>query len=359
MSKLKSGFTTGTCAAAAAKAAAMFLFKGTTLKEVEFIIPEGDRVVMPLLYVCGVRGNGNSAEAAVRKDAGDDPDVTNGVDVIATVSRIDGNDVVIAAGEGVGIVSKPGLSVPPGEPAVNPVPRRMIRDAIREITESGVKVTIAIPGGREIAKKTFNPKLGIIGGLSILGTSGMVRPFSCSALRASLKCLLDVAVASGITAPVFVPGHIGERAANRIFNLSAGQVIEIGNEWGYMLSAAAEKNLRALMVLGHPGKLAKLAMGEGDTHSSRSKSAVPFVSRLVNDTVRRRPKRTPTVEGLFSALKEDERKKLGDLLAGKVRTAVRGYLGSNVATAVVLINMQGDILGEDGDLKRWKRNPAS
>jgi cobalt-precorrin-5B (C1)-methyltransferase len=220
-------------------------------------------------------------------------------------------------------------------------------------------VTIAIPGGREIARKTFNPRLGIIGGLSILGTSGRVRPFSCSALRTSLKCLLDVAVASGIMAPVFVPGHMGERAANGSFSLAARQVIEVGNEWGFMLNAACEKHLDALMVLGHPGKLAKLAMGEADTHSSRSKSAIPFVSQLAKDLLGKRPAKTTTVEGIFSILANDERKKLGNMLAGKVRAAVRGYLGSDTETAVMLINMQGDIIGEDGDLKRWKRSPVS
>jgi cobalt-precorrin-5B (C1)-methyltransferase len=350
MSKLRSGFTTGTCAAAAAKAAAMFLFDGTALKAVEITIPEGDRVVMPLLYV---RENHGSAEAAVRKDAGDDPDVTNGVTVIASVARIEGDEVVIAAGEGVGTVTKPGLSVPPGEPAINPGPRRMIRDAVREVTDHGIRVTIAIPGGREIAARTFNPRLGIIDGLSILGTSGRVRPFSCSALRTSLKCLLDVAVACGIRAPVFVPGHIGQRAASRNFSLTSGQVIEVSNEWGFMLNCAAGQDFEAIMVLGHPGKLAKLAMGEWDTHSARSKSALPFVSDLAGDILAGRMQEIPTVDGIFSALSIQERKELGDVLAGRVRMAIGERVGSRMETAVVLVNMQGEIIGSDGDLKRW------
>jgi cobalt-precorrin-5B (C1)-methyltransferase len=351
MSKLRSGFTTGTCATAAAKAAATFLFAGTALKDVEIAIPAGERVVIPILYV---RGNHESAEAAVRKDAGDDPDVTNGVTVIASVARIAGDAVVIAAGEGVGTVTKPGLSVPPGEPAVNPGPRRMIRDAVREVIDCGIRVTISIPGGKEIAARTFNPRLGIIDGLSILGTSGRVRPFSCSALRTSLKCLLDVAAASGIRAPVFVPGHIGERAANRNFNLSPGQVIEVSNEWGYMLDCAAGQGFQAIMVLGHPGKLAKLAMGEWDTHSARSKSALPFVSDLAGDILAEKIHGMPTVEGLFSALSAEERQGLGDILAGRVRIAVSGRVGSHVETAAVLVNMRGEIIGVDGDLRRWK-----
>ncbi|MGZ3648455.1 MAG: cobalt-precorrin-5B (C(1))-methyltransferase CbiD [Syntrophales bacterium] len=350
MSKLRSGFTTGTCAAAAAKAAARFLLDGTALKAVEITIPAGDRVAIPILYA---RENQGTAEAAVRKDAGDDPDVTNGVTVIASVAVIEGDEVVIAAGEGVGTVTKPGLSVPPGEPAVNPGPRRMIRDAVREVTDTGVRVTISIPGGKEIAAKTFNPRLGIINGLSILGTSGRVRPFSCSALRTSLKCLLDVAVAGSIRAPVFVPGHIGERAANRHFRLTSGQIIEVSNEWGFMLNYAASQSFEALMVLGHPGKLAKLAMGEWDTHSTRSKSALPFVSDLAANRVGRPMQEIPTVEGLFSTLAVKERIELGDTLAGRVRMAVVERVGSHIEIAAVLVNMRGEIIGVDGDLKRW------
>ena len=388
MSQLRSGFTTGTCAAAAAKAAVKLLLEGVTLREVEITLPEGGRLTIPLVYV---RGDGSFAEAAIRKDAGDDPDITNGLDVVASVRGIEGKDIEITAGEGVGTVTKPGLSVAPGEPAVNPVPRRMIRDAVREVTDRGIEVTLSIPGGRDIAAKTFNPRLGIVGGLSILGTSGRVRPFSCPALRTSLKCLLDVAVAGGISAPVFVPGHIGERAAKRHFRISSGQVIEVSNEWGFMLECAAALDLEALMVLGHPGKLAKLAMGEWDTHSSRSKSALSFVSGLAKEIIRinfpsprgrglrgggrergyndsgidnndakhqeqmlvQRIQGIPTVEGLFSALFEPERNELGEVLTDKIRIAVSERIGDNTEIAVVLVNMQGNILGSNGDLSRW------
>lgn len=352
MSKLRSGFTTGTCAAAAAKAAVTFLMEGITLKEVEITLPEGRRVVIPVVYV---RGNEFSAEAAIRKDAGDDPDVTNGLTVLVSVAEIEGSEIFIAAGEGVGTVTKPGLSVAPGEPAINPVPRRMIRDAVREVTDRGIKVTLSIPGGREIATRTFNPRLGIVGGLSILGTSGRVRPFSCPALRTSLKCLLDVALACGFRVPFFVPGHIGEQAAMRHFRVSSGQVIEVGNEWGFMLDCAASQNFEALMVLGHPGKLAKLAMGAWDTHSSRSKNAVPFVSALARDILGMQMQETATVEGFFSALPGTKRKELGDVLAAKIRKAIGERVGGRLKIAVVLVNMRGERVGDSGDVERWAR----
>jgi cobalt-precorrin-5B (C1)-methyltransferase len=355
MSDLRSGFTTGTCAAAAAKAATLVLLGRENLREVDMALPDGTRVGIPLIYA---REVGTGAEAAVRKDAGDDPDITQGTTVIARVARLDTPEIRLIAGEGVGIVTKPGLSVPPGHPAINPVPQRMIQEGIREVTEKGVEVILSIPGGKELAGKTFNPRLGIVGGLSILGTSGRVRPFSSPALKVSLKCSLDVAAACGIEAPVLVPGHIGERAARRHFQLRDEQLIEVSNEWGYMLDCAGSYRFQGLMVLGHPGKLGKLALGEWDTHSSRSKSAVPWISGLARAlgyaTVDQQ-----TVEGIFSALAAAERKRLGEALASEVCRAVTERLRGSLQVGAVLVNMQGDWLGCAGEMGLWRRkNPS-
>jgi cobalt-precorrin-5B (C1)-methyltransferase len=350
MSGLREGFTTGTCAAAAAKAAALLLTGRRVPRRVEIALPGGGRVTLPVLYA---RKKSGVAEAAVRKDAGDDPDITNGAAVVASLSWIEDNDIVFVAGEGVGVVTKQGLSIPPGEPAVNPVPRRMIREALREITGRGLRVTLSIPGGEALATRTFNPRLGITGGLSILGTSGRVRPFSCPALRASLRCLLDVTVSSGVSAPVFVPGRIGERAARRHFALGSGQVIEVGNEWGFMVESARGLGFEALLVLGHPGKLAKLAAGEWDTHSSRSKSAAPWIVGQAAEILGRPVPESPTTEGLFSLLGARERRKVGDILAGKIRRAVAERIENEMTVSAVLVDMKGGIIGAEGDLKRW------
>jgi cobalt-precorrin-5B (C1)-methyltransferase len=355
MSPLRSGLTTGTCAAAAAKAATLVLLGRENLGEVDIALPDGTRVAMLLIYAQKI---GTAAEAAVCKDAGDDPDITHGTTILARVSWLDTPEIRLIAGNGVGTVTKPGLSVPPGQPAINPVPQRMIREGIREITEKGVEVVISIPGGKELAEKTFNPRLGIVGGLSILGTTGRVRPFSSPALRSSLKCSLDVAAACGVEAPVLVPGHIGERAARRHFHLLDEQLIEVSNEWGYMLDCAGRSRFRGVMVLGHPGKMGKLAMGEWDTHSSRSKSAVPWISDLAGalgcSTFGQQ-----TVEGIFSALSAAERKKLGAALASEVLKAVRQRLQGSLPVAAVLVNMQGDWLGCAGEMGLWKRkNPS-
>lgn len=394
---LRTGYTTGACAAAAAKAAVTALCDGIKPEVVEIGLPDGSRVRFPVI---DCRVTGDSAEAAVRKDAGDDPDITHMASIVVSVSFLEGRDVLFVAGEGVGVATKPGLTVPPGEPAINPGPRQMIREAIREITERGVKVCISIPGGRELAARTFNPRLGIEGGLSIIGTTGIVKPFSVPALEASLKCVIDVAAASGIREPVLVPGNIGERAARRHCRIEPGQVIQVSNHWGFMLDQAAQQPFARLLVMGHPGKLAKLIDGEWDTHSSSSGSAVEIVTRIAGEIFNTAIPESATVEGIFEALspnprvtstggrgsrrafsKQDSRRatgrqaqqelrppekiaanesdlgdcaRLGDALAAAIRQAVVARIGSEKDPAVILINMAGDILGSDGDLSPWE-----
>ncbi len=349
MSVLRSGLTTGACAAAAAKAAAMVLLGLAAPKAVEIRLPEGKTVKVPVSSAFRKAGG---ALASVIKDAGDDPDITDGVTVTAHVEWADGG-VSFLAGEGVGIVTKPGLSVAPGEPAINLVPRTMIADSVREATPRGIRVTLSIPGGREIAARTFNPRLGIEGGLSILGTTGIVRPFSCPALRASIRCALQVTAASGVKNPVFVPGHIGARAAARHFNVADEQLLEVSNEWGYALDEAVPLGFSAILVLGHPGKLAKLAAGSWDTHSSRSNSALQYVGGIARELGLALPE-SPTVEGVFAALSDRHRKALGGLVAGSVRNAVARRLGKGIRTATVLVDMKGNILGSSGQLGPWR-----
>jgi cobalt-precorrin-5B (C1)-methyltransferase len=229
----------------------------------------------------------------------------------------------------------------------------MIRDAVRELTHRGVRVTISIPGGTELAQRTFNPRLGIEGGLSVLGTTGRVKPFSAPALCQALQCGLDVARACGVTAPVLVPGNIGERAARRNFRLSAEQVIQISNQWGYMLDHANQCRFERWLVLGHPGKLAKLVLGEWDTHSSNSSNAVPGVVRLANSCLGRPVTESATVEGIFASLTSSDRTLLANDLAAGVRRAIHQRMAAQ-DVAVALINLAGDLIGSDGDLSPWR-----
>lgn len=349
--KLRTGYTTGACAAAAAKAAVRLLCGEAASPTVEIGLPDGSRARFPVI-ARQMNASGTAAEASVRKDAGDDPDVTHDVSVVATVSFVEEDAVLFAAGEGVGMVTKPGLSVPPGEPAINPGPRRMIQQAIREVTGRGVLVRVSVPGGRELAGRTFNPRLGIEGGLSIIGTTGIVRPFSVPAMEASLKCALDVASASGVREPVLVPGNIGERAARRNLKVDPAQIVQVSNQWGFMLDAAARLPFERMLVLGHPGKLAKLIEGDWDTHSSHSGSAAPIVARIAAALFQPVPE-SPTVEGIFEALPPDARGNLAMALAAAIRKAILARIGGRKELAVVLINMAGDILGSDGELLPW------
>jgi cobalt-precorrin-5B (C1)-methyltransferase len=327
---------------------------------------------MPVLQTTREKcGLAQAATAAVRKDAGDDPDVTDGFEIVVTVSWTDGSEVTFSAGEGVGMVTRPGLQVPPGQPAINPVPRRMIVAAVRQVTPRGLHVEIAIPGGRQIAAKTFNPRLGIADGLSILGTTGIVRPYCTRALHDALRCAVDVAAACGVTAPVLAPGAIGARAARARFVLGDQQLIEVGNAWGFTLDLLPRHPWRALLLVGHPGKLAKLAAGQWDTHSSRSDPAMRFVADLqcsrhtpcaAPDGTRPVPTTaglsssadSPTTEGIFAALDDRQRQELGSALAAQVRQAVVDRLRGRLLVAVLLVDMSGQTLGCDGDLSPWQ-----
>ncbi len=349
MTELRTGITTGSCAAAAAKAAVLVLSGEEPPKRIEIPLPGGKRISIAIEYC---RKNEDSVTAAVKKDAGDDPDVTDGHLILSEVRFSRSNGIMFKAGDGVGTVTKPGLQVPPGEPAINPVPRKMIENALREVTQSGVEVTVSIPGGTDLAEKTYNPRLGIVGGLSILGTSGIVRPFSCDAIRDSIHCSLDVAEACGIYNPIIVPGRIGEKSARRYFDVSDQQVIETGNEWGFTVERLKNYPFESILVLGHPGKLAKLPAGWWDTHSSRSGSAVPYVMDLVKG-LGFSVSDSHTVEGIFEHLNDLEKRTTAEQLARRIHSVLADKIRAEVCLSVFLVNIAGTKIGSYGDLGSW------
>lgn len=349
---MRQGISTGSCAALAAKGAVLLLCRDEQVSAVEIPLPDGGRLHWPLVEQ---RFEANGAVAVVVKDAGDDPDVTNGARIEVRVEMRDDEKVCFHAGRGVGVVTLPGLALEVGEAAINPAPRKMIEAAIREVTDCGLNVTVAVEGGEELAAKTFNPKLGIVGGLSILGTSGRVRPFSSKALQDSLKCAIDICAASGTAAPVFTPGNIGRRASESYFNLAPQQLVEVSNEWGFVLEKSLDYDFEQLLLVGHPGKLAKLAMGQWQTHSAQSDSALEFVSTLAESLLQRKVEAHQTVEGLLMlGLHEPEREVVAKALATEINLAVSKTFKSNRQTAVVLINLKGELLGSDGCLEVWQ-----
>lgn len=260
MKKLREGFTTGSCAAAAALACCLWMRDGACPDQVRITVPEGRQ------YIPSIIPHGDGS-CGVIKDSGDDPDITGGMEIVSRVDLLDADgEIRFAAGEGVGTITEDGLKIPRGEAAINPVPRQMIEAAVRSVYGSrAALVTISIPGGREIAKKTFNPRLGIVNGLSILGTSGVVRPMSEEALKESLYQELKMRAAQGADAIAFTFGNQGEEALKRI--CPELPIVQVSNYIGYMMDAALELGVQKLVVGGHPGKLAKVAAGVMQTHS--------------------------------------------------------------------------------------------
>ncbi|SDJ83982.1 cobalt-precorrin-5B (C1)-methyltransferase [Aliiruegeria lutimaris] len=271
--ELRTGFTTGACATAAATAAAGALVTGEWVDPVEITLPRGQKVLFPLES----RAEGAGwARAVVVKDAGDDPDVTHGANVTATVARgATGGGLRFFAGEGVGTVTRPGLPVPVGEPAINPVPREMIGRSLADLAEAaGISadfdVTLSVPGGAELAERTWNPRLGILGGLSILGTTGIVRPFSCAAWIASIHRGVDVARAAGLAHVAGATGATSEKVAQARFGLPDHAMLDMGDFAGGMLKYIARHPVPRVTIAGGFGKLTKLAQGAMDLHSGRS-----------------------------------------------------------------------------------------
>jgi cobalt-precorrin-5B (C1)-methyltransferase len=275
--RLRSGFTTGSCAAAAAKAAAFALVEGSCPKDIEIPFPDGSRKSFAI-HLCKINaGNKGSATASVIKDAGDDPDVTNGAEIEATVSLGHAGEatgecvplanILLCRGKGIGKVTKPGLAIQVGQPAINPVPRQMIVDAVREITvDEKLTVTISIPNGEELAQKTLNKRLGILGGLSILGTTGIVRPISADAWTATIKASLDVAKEAGLSDVVLSTGRTSEKGAQLLLDLPEEAYAMMGDYLEFSLKEAAIRNFQTIHLSGMWAKIIKAAMCIPQTH---------------------------------------------------------------------------------------------
>ena len=261
MKELREGFTTGSCAAAAALACCLWQRDGHCPERVKITVPGGKD------YLPEIVAHPEDGSCGVIKDSGDDPDITNGMEIRVRVEMLsEEGEIRFLPGEGGGSVTEPGLKVPVGEPAINPVPRQMIEEAVRSVygTRAG-NVRVSIPGGREIARKTFNPRLGIRDGLSVLGTTGIVRPMSLEALRDSMYTELRMRVIQKKDPILFTFGNQGEKAVESI--CPGGCIVQVSNEIGFMLDAARDLGVKRLIIGGHPGKMTKIAAGVMQTHS--------------------------------------------------------------------------------------------
>ncbi len=349
---LKRGWTTGACATAATRAAYTALLTGEFPDPVTITLPKGHR---PAFALARQHLEPDAAVAGIVKDAGDDPDVTHGALVLARVRRgVPGSGVRFHAGEGVGTVTRAGLPIPVGEPAINPAPRRMIRETIAEVArrygEPGdVEVEIAIPGGERMAKRTMNARLGIRGGLSILGTTGVVVPYSCSAWIASIRSAIDVARAAGLTHIAAATGKTSQTAVARLHHLPEIALIDMGDFAGGLLKYLRRHPVPRLTVAGGFAKLAKLAMGYLDLHSARSRVDTEWLAERLaelgaEEALVARARRARTSAEVLKQAREANLP-LGDAVAARARETAIDILGPGIAVEIVIFDRDGRLIG--------------
>jgi cobalt-precorrin-5B (C1)-methyltransferase len=348
---LRKGWTTGTCASAAAKAAVIGLLTGKPPAEVEVGLPSGERARFAVADVDPQHPD-HPGRAAVVKDAGDDPDVTHKAHLTVTAGWLPAGrpagTVELGAGQGVGTVTLPGLGVPVGAPAINPVPARMIRAAVAECTDRPVALTISVPGGEAMAAKTSNARLGIIGGISILGTTGIVRPFSTASWRASVVQQVDVAAAQGLQRIVLSTGGRTDAAAQRLLpTLPPVCFVEVGDFTGIALRRAAGAGLTQVTFVGMAGKITKLAAGVLMTHYRRSRvdgELLAEVARLAGagPVVVKAATATATARHFTEAcLAVGTVEPLAELCR-RAALACRTYVGGTLAVDVVMVDFEGE-----------------
>lgn len=354
--ELRRGWTTGACATAAAKAAYTALATGSFPDPVEISLPRGARVDFVLTHQ---RLDEGVASASITKDAGDDPDVTHGALITSKVRLLaPGSGVCFKAGEGVGTVTRPGLPIPPGEPAINPVPRQMMRTAIDQVSAAtglsrDVEIEISIDGGAELAKKTLNGRLGIVGGLSVLGTTGIVRPFSCAAWIASIHRGIDVARATNLTHVVGATGSTSEDAVRARYDLDEVAYLDMGDFAGGLLKYLRAHPVPCLTLAGGFAKFTKLAQGALDLHSARSQVDFVFLSTLLktagaSDALMKTALTANTAkEVLDRALAEGL--DIATPLAKQTRKAVKEILrDAPIDIEVLIVDRTGTVVAETG-----------
>lgn len=337
---LRRGWTTGACATAATRAALMGLWAGECPETVQITLPKGER---PVFSVAHWQRGETWVEAGITKDAGDDPDVTHGALVIARVETSTGG-VQFRAGDGVGTVTMQGLPIPPGEPAINPVPRQMMIETVTELATrlgqgADIAITISIPGGAALAQKTWNPRLGVKGGLSILGTTGIVRPFSCAAWIASIHRGIDVARSAGLAHVAGCTGATSEQTVQKLYDLPDHAMLDMGDFAGGLLKYLAKHPIPRITIGGGIGKMTKLAQGARDLHSGRSQ--VDF-DRLAGALGK------PNLRNVNTALQAYE--ETGEIMASWVacnaREMVKSMLPAEVTCDTVVIDRQGVVIAK-------------
>ena len=350
--KLRKGFTTGTCATASAKAAILSIIKQQKVEGVDVTLPKGNSIK---IKIENCKFTENSARCSVIKDAGDDPDVTHGAEIIVDVSLNENiNQIQIDGGEGVGVVTKPGLGLEINKPAINPIPKQMINANLNEIAKdvlakNGIRIVISVPKGTELALKTDNPRLGIIGGISILGTSGIVIPYSTASFAASIRQNLDVSLALGNDTVVLTTGGRSEEFSKTLVDLPEHCFVTMGDFSGYTIQQCAKKGIKKAYVVGFIGKLSKMAMGVKQTHVKGSKVDMSFLADLAknsgaNKELVEQIKKANTARHVQEIIQENKLNEFFIKVCSKVYDHMIEYSENKVVLEVVLFDFDGSIL---------------
>ncbi len=355
---LKTGYTTGTSATAATKAALLALISGKAVDNIFVSLPKGGTAKLKIAWT-KVEGNGSSSTSAVIKNAGDDPDVTHGAEICSTVSFTDQvGKIVVDGGIGVGRVTKPGLGLEIGKAAINQTPTKMIEQAVREVAakklnDSGINVVVSVPKGEELAKKTDNPRLGIIGGISILGTTGIVLPYSTASFAASIRQSLDVAIAMGINTVVLTTGGRSEDFAKELFAklLPDNSFVQIGDFAGYAIKQCANKKIRKAVIAGFIGKLTKMAMGIKQTHVRGSHVDMEFMTKVAAECnsslkVIEEIKRANTARHVSDIIAKNNVSGFFDLMCKKVHQQMYEYSEGKLKLEVIMFGFDGKLCGQ-------------
>ena len=350
--KLRTGFTTGTSATAAAKAAILSIMKQTKIEDIEVKLPKGSFIKIPI-HLCEFEKK--KARCSVIKDGGDDPDVTHGSEIIVELFLTDDkNQINIEGGEGIGIVTKPGLGLEIGKPAINPVPKKMIMENLRDIAESlllnhGIKAVISVPKGRELGPKTDNPRIGILNGISILGTSGIVIPFSTASYAASIRQNLDVSIAMGNDTVVLTTGGRSEDFARRVIDLPEHCFVQMGDFSGYTIQQCSKKNIKKAFVVGFIGKLAKMAAGVKQTHVKGSKIDMKFLANLAlkcgaNEETIQKILSANTARHVLEIVKEHGIEGFFNQICNETYNHMKKLSENKISLEVILFDFDGRIL---------------
>ena len=354
---LRTGYTTGTSASAATKAALLTLISSQMFNIIEVSLPKGKVAILQIAWT-RINQDNQSVTSAVIKDGGDDPDVTHGAEICSTVSLTNNiGRIEIDGGIGVGRVTRPGLGLEIGSAAINPVPKKMIAYAVYDtakslLLEKGIKVIISVPKGEELAKKTDNPRLGIVGGISILGTTGIVFPYSTASFAASIRQSLDVAISLGTDIVVLTTGGRSEDFIKTIYNyLPDYAFIQMGDFSGYTIKQCTNRNIKKIIIAGFIGKLTKMAMGIKQTHVRGSHVSIEFMANLASKCIDSKEiineiRKANTARHVSEIINQYNIKNFFSLICKHVYTEMAKHSNNSIEIVVIMFDFDGKICGK-------------